>query len=331
MTKITKQHSIRGEEYKFTYDKETQNLEIVCKNILDSLNIESHKTVQQSLQSIGIYTRIQKIHAHKKDKITVKLKPAASVELRDKNGQLVKRVVSNNFNGNVISKRTTGYQYTATISSDVLKETEFEHKQKVHIKPYLENNYLCFAVSEQDDPPRTTLQIKSTGTGVITIPSVLGSMADIDGHGINWEIETGRLYGRTTYSIPRLDQKETEEVFTSEVINVKQQGMDNGESFWDQERFQTYFPLESEIEQQITDEMYFELRFISINGELAVQYLLRDQDCKTTNAPHIKPIYLFGNNQRNIYLPNSLVYGLEWDRQTLQWIITSNGLVSKVF
>jgi hypothetical protein len=329
MTTTTEKYEIQGEKYSFEYTPKDRHLQIIKDGRFEKIERTNPKLVQENLRSIGIYTRIQHIHAHEKNKINVQLKPAASVELRDENGQLVKRIVSSGFEGNVISKRTKGYQYTATISAELLEKVDFTDKQKVSIKPYVENGFLCFSVSEKNRPPQTTLQIKSTGTGVITIPSIFGAMADIDGHGIKWENQHKELYGKTTVEVTSVSKELLEDGFTSEIINVKQEEV--GEKEWDQERFQTYFPLEEAVEEHLFEGDCLELEFISVDGELGVKYSICGENVERETAPNIKPIYLFGNGQRNLYLPNALVYGLQWKDRTIQWTVTKEGFISILF
>lgn len=328
MSETTEICTIQGVEYTFIYLEQKRQVEIHSKGLLDKLEMQTRQSVQETLASLGIYTRIQEVLTQAENELMIRLKPAASLELRDKNGQLVQRLITNNFQGNVISKRTTGHQYTATISSAILKETEFEHKQQVCVKPFLDGSSLSFLVFESgDDYPQTTIQVKSTGTGVLTIPSVFGSMADADGHGIQWTAKSGELYGKTTIEVPQIEEQKPKTEFTSEIVHIKQQEMGDEEKSWNQERFQTYLPVENEIEN-LTEETDIELTFASLGGSLAIQYKFDTKQTAKTNAPHIKSIYFFGNDQPNIYLPNSLVYGLGWNNKTLKWFSKENKLVS---
>jgi hypothetical protein len=139
------------------------------------------------LESLGVFTRIADIESLEDDEMTVTMKPAANVELRDTpehNKKLLKRPIPKQFDGSNISKGRGKYSYQATVGVNDLRAIGLSHQDDAAIYPVVENGFLALRLVPGEAPHSMTVRMDTTG--LIGVPNVLGSAADLDGHGITW-------------------------------------------------------------------------------------------------------------------------------------------------
>lgn len=207
-------YDVRGRSVQIDYDEDSHTVTVHSLNIREQL--DGITNPQAQLEKLGIYTRVQQVATITRNHITVTLKPAASVELRgptensDKAHTLMARPVSKQFDGSTITKRRGKYGYTATCSMDLMEEVGLDDydydpidsdSERPTAAMYAEliDGRLSLRVIPEDAPHAMTARIDSTG--LIGVPNGLAAAADLDGHGIKWELadDGDSLVGQTTF------------------------------------------------------------------------------------------------------------------------------------
>lgn len=306
-------HEVRGRRVQINYDEDAHTATFHSPDIGHEL--DQYDDPQEGLKDIGIYTRVQNILESARNLVTVRLKPAASVELRaspDEGTTLEARPISKQFAGSTISKRRGKYGYTATVGMDLVEELfdidedEFEGSiGKAAVYAELHNNRLHLRVEPGDAPHAMTTRVDSTG--LIGIPNGLGAAADLDGHGVNWElIEDGdALLGETTFepktmtfpaAVDDPNAHPADRHHIGAISHVTQE-VEHDDDAWTQTHFTVYVksgliehdgapvlgwgaaPGLYEREERPTREEvlqdYIDIRLVNINGELSL-YLTDD-------------------------------------------------------
>lgn len=333
----------RSDDVSLDYDSETHTITV------QSNSLDAHAdNIQDALEEAGVYTRVESVDAIDGDHtVTVTLKPASSVELRDENGTLKKRPVSNPTDSSVITKRRGNYRYIATTPIATLDKAGIEHKDKVALYTEVQDGHLAFRVVPEDKPH--SLVVRRDTTGLIRVPNIIGSAADIDGHAINWGFDVDGefvsdvdvedtddpvphdLVGITSVELPEVNTNESDTGRQFIVpIARKQQHVereDGGE--WDQEHFQTYIRNPHTQRLGWGDDELVDLRFARDSDNRLLFILSEDiragYDEKT---PCVKRLNAYAKSkdadegtQLNFYVPNDLVYAMGLVDKSLRWAV----------
>lgn len=181
-------YEVRGREVQLQYNPETHQVTVSVIGLEHAFS-EARQDPQKTLESLGVFTRVADIVDVEGDEMTVTLKPAASVELRDtpeNNKKLLKRPIGKQFDGSTISKRRGKYGYHATVSVADLRSIGLEHQEPAAVYPDVENGFLSLRVVPEDAPH--SMIVRTDTTGLLRIPNILGSSVDLDGHGVKWQV-----------------------------------------------------------------------------------------------------------------------------------------------
>lgn len=212
-------YDVRGRRMQVDYDEDAHTVTIHSPDLGEE--IDETTDPQAQLEDIGVYTRIQAIEEIARNYITIALKPAASVELRgptensDKLHTLMARPVSKQFDGSTITKRRGKYGYTATCSMELMEAVGLDYDTDGDEDPrdaamYAEirDGALCLRVEPGEAPHSMSARIDSTG--LIGVPNGLASAANLDGHGVDWEVvdDGEALLGTTTFEPDPVDMPE---------------------------------------------------------------------------------------------------------------------------
>jgi hypothetical protein len=181
-------YEVRGREVSLQYNPETHQVTVSADGLEHAFG-ETRQDPQETLESLGVFTRVADIVDFEGNEMTVTLKPAASVELRDtqeNNKQLLKRPIGKQFDGSTISKRRGKYGYHATVSVSDLRAIGLNHREPAAVYPEVDNGFLALRVVPEEAPH--SMIVRTDTTGLIRLPNVLGSAVDLDGHGAKWEV-----------------------------------------------------------------------------------------------------------------------------------------------
>lgn len=186
---IDETYEVRGREVTLEYNPETHQVAVSAPGLEQEFT-SAQQDAQKTLESLGVFTRVADIVDIDGDELTVTLKPAASVELRDtpeNNKRLLKRPISKQFDGSTISKRRGKYGYHATVGVDDIQSIGLAHRDRAAVYPSVENGFLALRVVPEDSPH--SMVVRTDTTGLLRIPNSLGAAVDLDGHGVKWQIE----------------------------------------------------------------------------------------------------------------------------------------------
>lgn len=318
---------IRGREVSIEYNPQAHSARIE----VEGLNPEG-KDIEQRLDEFGIYTRVSELLSYGDDWVEVRLKPAASLELRDENGTLKKRPVTNPSEESVITKQRDSYRYSATCPIGLLKEMGIGEKAKLATYVSVEDGNLVITCKESDSPH--SMVARATKGGIVHLPSAVCTAANLDGHSIDWELDedTNALVGRTSLRLPTIDtaEEETGQHVLASIARKQQEVESDGES-WTQEHFQTYIRSEHAEELDWEDGEYVDISLAQDEGTLV---LVLDSDIRPgldSSAPCVKKLNAFAKSkgeasgtQLNIYLPNALVYAMRLDEGPVRWALINS-------
>lgn len=320
VTKTDEDYTIRGNRVHLEYNKKRHTLLISSPSLDATAN-----DMEEELRSLGIYTRVGKVEDREfgeVEQVIVPLKPAASVELRDGSGSLVKRPVSNQFSGSTITKRRGSHRYTSTVNIEYLREIGVEHKDKVSLYAGVKEGHLSFEVVPDSTRPHSMVA-RMDSTGTIRIPSSIGAIADLDGHGVQWKTENGSLIGITTVPLLEVPISEADALiggnFVTTISKVSQDGVEHDGKKWSQERHQIYFHKEYVEDLGWKPEQMVDIRFGRMQGELVLLIDGEVRDMYTDGSPSVKRLYQFKNGQYNMYLPNALAYSMGLSESKVEW------------
>ncbi len=213
-------YSVRGRSMQIEYDEAEHTVTFYMADI--GSEIDETAGIQQQLEDLGIYTRVQEPVNISHSFVKVKLKPAANVELRappEDGTTLEHRPITKQVSGSTISKRRGKYGYTATVPEDLLRDLyDIDEDAEVSgsvgeaaVYTSLHDGHLCLHVLPEERPH--SLKARLTSTGQIGVPNGLAAAADLDGHGVDWELANngGALVGHTTFRPDRKSMPVTED------------------------------------------------------------------------------------------------------------------------
>lgn len=328
-------YTIRGHEISLDYDSDDHVATVQCGAL------DAHaEDLGAALEDIGVYTRVQDVRDRRDGQVTFAIKPASGLELRDENGTLRKRPVSNPTNASAISKQRDSYRYSATVPVDHLNEIGIDKKGQVAFYLSVEDGKLAFRVEPDEDAPHGVMARVETG-GLVRIPSVVGAAGDLDGHAVKWETtEDGTLSGVTTLELEDLDTSEDEQSRHA-IVGVAQKSQEvtpsTGEyegRTWTQEHFQTYIRSEhaSALDWEAKD--LVDMRFARSGDTLLLVLDSTVRDEYDEDTPCVKRLSAYAKSkgdeeghQLNFYLPNALVYAMRVDvSETIRWTVIDSCL-----
>lgn len=325
---------VRGREIQIDYNTEVHSAEIQSEGIGELI---SYDNPQQSLLELGIYTRVDGIEKVTDDKIRVRLKPAASLELRgsEKDGsKLIKRPISNQFDGNTITKRRGKYGYTATVGMEILKELGLEHKEHATVYPFVSDGRLALRVEPTESEHSMVTRIDSTG--LIGIPSGIGAVGDLDGHGVEWELDeqSNSIVGYTTAAIEDISFTGRRNGSSTTITKVEQSDVSHEGRSWTQRHYKCYLRVEHVDSLGWRDDMYVDMHFVDVNGNLGLKvtdnvrekYVSEQEDGSVKTSPSVRKLYETDNNQLNFYMPNGIVSSMELGDDKFYWLVDSDSL-----
>lgn len=325
---------VRGREIVIDYNDEVHSAEIQSEGIAQLILDEDP---QESLLKIGIYTRVDGVEYVSEDKIRVRLKPAASLELRgdEKNkSKLLKRPISNQFNGNTITKRRGKYGYTATVGIETLNKLGLEHKEHATVYPFVSDGRLALRVEPAETEHSMVTRIDSTG--LVGIPSGIGSVGDLDGHGVEWELndEEDCIIGYTTAAIDNISFTGRRDGSSTTITKVEQSDVSHDGKSWTQRHYKCYLRSKHVESLGWVDDTYIDMYFVDVNGNLGLKvtdnvrkkYIKKQDDGSVKTAPSVRKLYKTDNNQLNFYMPNGIVTSMALGDDKFYWLVESNDL-----
>lgn len=322
---------IRGEELTLEYNKEQHSVKIQSNAIQTDGNIEDN------LENIGIYTRVNKVLSTGDNWVTIELKPAVGLELRDESGTLKRRPIGNPVDASVITKQRNSYRFSATAPVGVLQKLGIGEKGSVSLYLSEDNGRLVLHLRTSKNPH--SLMARCESGGLIHIPSAVGAAADLDGHSVEWEYtetDDGKeeLRGETSVELQHIDTSEEntgQHAISS--VSQKTQDIERDGEVWEQEHFQTYIRAEHADKLGWDDGLYVDINFAENGDELVI--ILRDniREGYDESTPCVKRLNAYakskGDNagsQLNFYIPNAIVYSMEL-KKSVRWAATEEVLV----
>ena len=322
-------YEVRGRTLRLTYDEVSHTLAVDADGV--GKEVTSATNPQAALTELGVYTRIERVGDYSNDRVVVSLKPAASVELRaseDNRSRLIKRPVSNQFDGNTITKRRGKYGYTATASMELLENLGLDHKEPAAVYSSVNDGSLAFRVEATDAPHSMITRIDSTG--LLGIPNGIAAAADLDGHGVEWELtdDEEALYGKTTRTLPRLSFVGRSDGADTTISRVTQEQVEHNGKSWSQEHFKCYLRADHADAFDWTDGSYVDIGLVNVDGNLGMRldddvrpsYIESGDDGSTSTAPCVRKLYETENDQLNFYLPNGLVHSMGLCDERVHWL-----------
>lgn len=322
--------SIRGAPIIVEYEEEGHRARI---NTSKS-DFEYTGDIEKDLIKIGVYTRVDSSVEQEDGWIEIDLKPASSLELRDSNGVLKRRLVGNPTEGSVVTKQRNSNRYKSTIPTSVLSEVGIEEKSDLEIYIKIENQTLKI-VAEPTPPSSHSVVVRKSSGGVFSFPSAIASSIGLDGHAVFWEAQGSVIVGDTTFDIEEIPTGAGETSVLEASISRKEQEVSQGGKDWVQEHFQTYIRSEHREVLGWGDSDLVDIRVASLDGNLCV---VVDEDIReglSSHSPCVKSVNAYAKSkgseegtQLNFYLPNALVYALKFDETpSIRWRVTDGKLV----
>lgn len=328
-------YEVRGRELELSYDSAAHTLTISSTDIGEWFS--DGVDPQTALLDLGVYTRVRSLIEQSADSVTVALKPAASVELRasaDEGSRLVKRPVSNQFDGSTITKRRNKYGYTATAPMEMLEEIGLEHQQPATVYPTVDDGNLALRVEPTDGPHSMVTRIDSTG--LIGIPNGVASAADLDGHGVEWHVVSDNaLYGVTTAELEELSFVGRDDGADTTLSGVQQENVEHEGKSWSQEHFKCYLRAQHVETLGWSKDMHVDIHLVSVDGQLGMKLTddVRDRYVEVdgegdvvSTAPCVRRCYETENNQLNFYMPNGLVHSMGLANERVYWVVENDAL-----
>lgn len=204
MTAVSHYHSDSDLEMTLSYNEEKHALAISADDITEVL---ATTNVQEKLQELGIYTRVDELERRTTNEVLVKLRPAAGVDIRGKNEDgksvLLERLISPPDSVESVLKRRGAYSYVASIDESALDASPLdpEGSVTVSVQEMCGGEVGVFLSQPSGGEIRT---IRGRSSPSITLPPAVASSIDLDGHIVEWNATEGGLSGHTSASLKRI-------------------------------------------------------------------------------------------------------------------------------